>query len=172
MNMAVVTPRIVFVPLGSPAWELDPYGGVIPTSPRPRTLASQTTEQIAMKAARQLVTERQRFEVHVTGCANPPDPDFGDFDVAQALYHTLYGSMFDMISPDRARVLSGTWVSQTLDIQTLDTRGQKWVGVVEIAQAVTDSPLSFIPTSTDGTISINFVNGSSGDATVVMIPPL
>lgn len=172
MNMAVTTPRIVFVPLGSPAWELDPYGGIIPSTAFPRTLASQTTEQIAMKRSRQLCTERQRFEVHVTGCASPPSPDFGDFDVTQALYQELYGSMFDLITPDRARVLSGAWTSQTTDIQSLDTRGQKWVGIVEIAQPVTDSPLSFIPSSTDGTISINFINGASGDATVVTIPPV
>ncbi len=172
MQMATATPRIVFVPIGSPAWELDPYGGIIPPSPIPRTLASQTTEQIAMKRSRQLCTERQRFEVHVTGCATPPDPDFGDFDVTQALYQSLYGSMFDLITPDRARVLSGNWASQSADIQTLDTRGQKWVGVVEIAQPVTDSPLSFIPSSTDGTFVINFINGSSGDATIVTLPPL
>lgn len=172
MNMAVTTPRIVFVPIGSPAWELDPYGGVIPATSIPRTLASQTTEQIAMKRSRQLTTERQRFEVHVTGCASPPSPDFGDFDVTQALYQELYASMFDLVTPDRARILSGSWVSQTPDIQTLDTRGQKWVGIVEIAQPVTDNPLSFIPTSTDGTISINFINGASGDATVVIIPPV
>ncbi len=172
MSMAVVAPRIVFVPMGSPAWEIDPYGGVIPTTPRPRTLATQTTEQIVMKAQRQLNTEKQRFEVHVTGCASPPDPDFGDFDVTQALYQTLYGSMFDMITPDRAKVLSGRWVSQSEDVHTLDARGQKWVGIVEICQPVTDSPLSFIPTSTDGTMSINFINGASGDATVVLIPPV
>ncbi len=172
MSTATATPRIVFVPTGSPAWELDPYGGVIPTSPRPRTLATQTTEQIVMKQSRQLNTERQRFEVHVTGCASPPDPDFGDFDTTQAIYQSLYGSLFDAVSPDRARVLGGSWVSQGQDIQTLDTRGQKWVGIIEIAQPVTDSPLDFIPVSTTGTFSINLVNGSSGDATVVLIPPV
>ncbi len=167
MQTSVATPRIVFVPVGSPRWELDPYGGVIPASNLPRTLASQTTEQIVMKQHRQLTSERQRFEVHVTGCASPPDPDFGDFDVTQAIYQSLYGTMFNLIGPDRCTVLGGHWPSQDETIQTLVTRGQKWVGSVEIVQPVIDDPLAFVPASTDGTISVNFFNGSSGDATVI-----
>lgn len=169
MQTAVATPRFVFVPVGSPAWQLDPYGGVIPAAPLPRTLASETTEQKVMKRSRQLNTERQRFEVHVTGCASPPDPDFGDFDVTQALVHTLYGSMFDLISPDRARVLSGDWASQHEDIQTVDVRGAKWVGIVEIAQSVNDAYLDFIPAMTVGTLTVNFENGASGDQTIIVV---
>lgn len=170
LQTAVATPRIVFVPLGSPAWELDPYGGVIGPQTLPSSLAAMSAEQKTMKLARQLTTERQKFEVHVTGCANPPDPDFGDFDVTQALYQTLYGSMFDMISPDRARVLGGEWASQREDSASLDTRGQKWVGVVQISQPVTDNPLSFVPTGTVGSLVVNFQAGASGDQTVIVIP--
>lgn len=170
MQTAVATPRIVFVPIGSSAWQLDPYGGVIPPGVIPRTLASETAEQQTMILQRQLNTERQKFEVHVTGCASPPDPDFGDFDVTQAIYQTLYGVMFDLITPDRARVLSGHWESQDPNVQQLDARGQKWVGIVEIAQPVTDNPLSFVPNGTVGTITVSFENGSSGDDTIIVIP--
>jgi hypothetical protein len=158
MQTAVATPRIVFVPIGSPAWELDPYGGFIPPGAFPRQRANETPEQQYMKLNRQLTTERQRFEVHVTNAASPPDPDFGDFDATQELYQSLYGSMFDLISPDRAKVLGGSWASQTNDIQTLDTRGQKWVGTIEIAQPVTDNPLTFIPSSTDGSITVTLLS--------------
>lgn len=171
MQMAVATPRIVFVPVGSSAWTLDAYGGVIPPATLPRTRASETAEQQTMKLARQLTTERQKFEVHVTGCAEPASPDFGDFDVTQALYQTLYGSMFDLITPDRARVLGGSWVSQDVTIQTFDTRGQKWVGIVEIAQPVTDNPLSFVPSGTFGTITIGLEGASSGDQTIIVTGP-
>lgn len=169
MQTSVATPRIVFVPIGSPPWELDPYGGVIPTSAQPRSLAAETAEQKTMKLQRQLCTERQRFEVHVTGCANPPSPDFGDFDATQAIYQTLYGSMFELITPDRARVLSGEWVSQSTGIQVVDTRGQKWMGIVEIAQPVLPDPLEFVPSMTSGYLTVNFENGSSADQTVIIV---
>lgn len=169
MQTSVATPRIVFVPMGSPTWSLDPYGGVIPPATLPRARASETAEQQIMKLNRQLATEQHTFEVHVTGCASPPDPDFGDFDVTQALYHALYGSLFNMVSPARAIVKSGHWVSQDESIQTLDTRGQKWVGIIEIRQPVLDNPLQFVPASTDGTIVVNFVDGASGDQTIIAI---
>lgn len=170
MASAVATPRIVFVPVGSSEWKLDPYGGAIPAASRPPARVNQTAEQQTMLQRRQLNTERQKFEVHVTGCATPPDPDFGDFDVTQAIYQSLYESMFNLITPDRARVLGGNWVSQVESIQTLDTRGQKWVGVVEIAQAVADNPLSFVNANTDGTLVVNFDNGDPADETVIVVP--
>lgn len=170
MQTAVATPRIVFVPMGSPEWGLDPYGGVIPAATVPRARASETDEQKLMKQSRQLATEVQTFEVHVTGSAVPSDPDFGDFDVTQAIYQTLYGSMFNMISPARAIVKRGHWVSQDETIQTLDVRGQKWVGIVEIHQPVLDDALQFVSGSTDGTITVNFTDGASGDQTIIEVP--
>lgn len=170
MQTATATPRIVFVPIGSPAWTLDPYGGIIPPASLPRRLSDETAEQKTMKLERQLCTEKQRFEVHVTGSAVPPDPDFGDFDMTQGLYQLLYAVMFDMITPDRARVLDGKWVSQMLDVQQLDTRGQKWLGIVEISQPVTENPLRFIPASTDGTIVVNIYGAGSTDETIIHIP--
>lgn len=170
MQTSVTTPRIVFVPMGSPSWDLEPYGGAIPPATLPRQLAEETPEQRTMKRSRQLATEPFRFEVHVTGCANPPSPDFGDFDVTQALYHTLYGVLFDRITAPRARVLGGRWSSQSEEIQQLDVRGQKWIGVVEIQQPVIDNPLDFIPTGTVGIITVNFAGGSSGDQTIIVTP--
>ncbi len=170
MQTSVATPRIVFVPMGSPAWDLEPYGGVIPPGMLPRTLAAETPEQRTMKQSRQLATEAFRFEVHVTGCASPPSPDFGDFDVTQALYQTLYGVIHDRITAPRGRVLGGRWASQDEDVQQLDVRGQKWIGIVEIQQPVIDNPLAFIPTGTVGIITVNFAGGSSGDQTIIVTP--
>ncbi len=170
MASAVATPRIVFVPVGSPAWTLSPYGGTpLPVTSPPRT-AAQTSEQKYMLLNRQLVTERQRFEVHVTGCASPPDPDFGDFDMTQGIYQTLYGVMYDKISPDRVKVLGGKWASQEEGSTSLDVRGQRWVGIVEIEQPVVDQPLSFVPTGTVGEIDVNLANASSTDAVVLLLP--
>lgn len=168
MQTAVATPRIVFVPMGSPEWSLDPYGGVIPPGTHPRSLSAETAEQALMKLQRQLATEQHLFEVHVTGCANPPDPDFGDFDATQALYQSLYGSMFNMISPARAIVKRGRWESQQDGMQSLDTRGQKWVGLVEIRQPVLDNALSFVPIGTTGNIVVNFENGASTDQQIIV----
>jgi hypothetical protein len=169
---AVVSPRIVFVPVGSPVWELDPYGGVPMPATLPRARSSETAEQQAMMLQPQLITERSRFEVHVTGCSNPPDPDFGDFDATQSLYHMLYASMYKLISPARAKVLVGKWTSQGEDTQTtlLDSRGQKWVGVVEISQPVTESPLSFVPMSTVAEIIVSLPSAASADQTIIVVP--
>lgn len=170
MNMAWAAPRIVFVPKDSPAWDFESYGGVIPPATLPRRLSDETTEQKVMKLQRQLATEFHRFEVHVTGVGTPPDPDFGDFDATQALYHALYGSLFDLISPSRAKVLGGRWVSQDESMQSQDTHGQKWMGIVEIHQPVVDNPLAFVPDGTVGRITVNFEGGSSSDETVIIIP--
>jgi len=168
MQTAVATPRIVFVPIGSPAWTLDPYGGVIPPIAQlPRRLSDETDEQQTMKRQRQLATEQHRFEVHITGCASPPDPDFGDFDVTQSLYHTLYAVLFDLVSAPRALVLGGSWESQREDIQLLDVRGQKWVGQLEIMQPVTDSALDFLPVNTTVDMTINLSAGTTGDETTI-----
>lgn len=169
MMSARATPRIVFVPLGSPEWSLEPYGGVIPSTLMPRSKATQTAEQLTMKQSRQLATERQRFEVFVTAKAATVSPDFGDFDAVQALYQTLYGVMFDTISPDRARVLKGEWRSQNEGEASLGTGGEQWVGIIEIHQPVIDNPLAFVPHGTVGTIVVNFAGGASGDQTVIVV---
>lgn len=176
MQTAVATPRVVFVPLNSAAWELRPYGAQIASPTTPPRLTAQTAEQKYMLLNRQLVTERHRFEVHITGCATPPDPDFGDFDMTQALAHILYGVMWDKCTPDRARCLGGKWASQedpsAQGSGLLATRGQKWVGVFEIEQPVVANPLQFIPTSTAGDITVNFVSGSSTEAIIIDLPPV
>ncbi len=168
MQTAVATPRIVFVPQGSPAWGLDPYGGAMP--PTARTQALLTAEQKSILSQRQLATEAVTFEVHVSGCAPVASPDFGDFDATQAVYHELFETMFRLITPSRAMVLGGHWVSQDASMQTFDTRGQKWVGIVQIQVPVVARALEFVPVDTIGTLTVNFTTGSSSDATIVTIP--
>lgn len=171
--MAMATPRIVLVPIGSSAWELSPYGGrpnAIPSLPN--TQANMNAEQAYMMQHRQLCTERSKFEVHVYACGDPPDPDFGDFDATQTLYHSFYESMFNMITPDRVRVLGGTWESQApSDVGLLDVHGQKWVGIIEIQQPVMADELAFAPSGVTGTIIVNFEGGSSTDQTVIVVTP-
>jgi hypothetical protein len=169
MMGAPAAPRIVFVPTATPGWDLEPYGGVIPPGTLPRARANETSEQQFMLLHRQLATEHTRFEVHVTGSAVPADPDYGDIDATQALYHSLYESMFRLMTPDRARVIGGVWASQDEDIQTLNTHGQKWVGVVEIMQPVTDASLTFVPSDISAEIAVSPVNGTSGDTTIIVI---
>lgn len=165
MQMAVATPRIVFVPVGSPAWTLDPYGGVGATGAIPRSVSGQTAEQKTMALQRQIATEKQRFEVHVTGSAVPSDPDFGDFDVTQTIYQTLYSVMFDVLSSPRVAVLSGDWVSQRLNVGQLDSRGQKWVGMIEIMQPVVQHPLAFIQSIAGAGANVQHANSfTSADA--------
>lgn len=170
MQMANATPRIVFLPQGCGEWTIGPYGGVQAPQTFPITLSQLTAEQQIESLQRQLNTEPHRFEVHVTGAADPPDPDFADFDVTQMLYQTLYVSLFNMIGPARARVLRGEWTSQRPDMGTLGTRGQKWVGLIEITQPVLDDPLRFIPASTVARFVIG-LSGASGDDLVTIVVP-
>lgn len=170
MHTAVATPRIVFVPTDSPAWDVEPYGGIINAPGAPHRLSTMTAEQRTMLQSRQLSTEKQRFEMHVTGCASPADPDFGDFDVTQNVVHTLYASMFDLLTPKCFRVLSGRWASQEPAVQQLDVRGQRWVGVVEIMLPVIDPPLQFVPAGVVGEIDVALQNAASGDTVVIELP--
>jgi hypothetical protein len=170
MATAVATPRIVFVPKGSGAWGLDPYGGNPPPATVPRRRSAETAEQKFLKLQPQLATERQRFEVHVTGSATPSDPDFGDFDATQFLYQSLYVSMFNMISPDRGKIIGGSWESQGEEMQSLVTHGQKWVGVVEIAMPVVQEAVTFVNFGTSGTAVVMFTGATSADQIVIVIP--
>lgn len=161
-------PRITFVPYGAGGWAFAAYGGVIPDAARPTSLAAETTEQQRMLLQRQIATEKQRFEVHAWGCAVPPDPDFGDYDVTQALYHQVIQSVFSLCTG--MDILQGKWQSSDPKIAQWDKRGQEYVLIVEIDQPVLDAALLFVPASTGGEIAVNFTGGSSGDASIIEVP--
>lgn len=170
-STAVVPPRIVFVPIGQPAWDLEPYGGVIGAYPSPRRRSAETAEQQTMLQQPQLATEFQRFEVHVTGASVPPDPlHGGNLDATRGLYNALYGSMFDMISAPRALVQKGAWVSEDGSMGTVLTNCSKWIGIVEIHMPVVRDPLEFVPVGVFATETVNLINGTSADETIIVLP--
>jgi hypothetical protein len=165
-------PRVVFVPYGIEQFDFQSYGGNIPTAIPPVTLGDITLEQQSMMLRRQVGTERQRFEVHSWGAAVPPDPEAGDFDVCQALYHQVIETVFSLC-PDM-RVVSGVWKSQMPASPNgpgqWGKRGEEHVMVLEVAQPVLDSSLAFVPASTDGTITVALSGGSTSDDLIIEVP--
>lgn len=164
-------PRVVWAPYRSPAWVLDPYGGVIPPlSALPSTIAQQTAEQITMRTSRQVMTEPTQFRVWIIAALNPPDPDFGDFDLTQSIAHQIVESMFRLL-PARYKVLGAHWTSQDPNVQKWDARGQELEMAIEILQPVTAIPLGlFVPGHPRSTITVNLAGGGSGDATIIQVP--
>ena len=167
LSTAVTSPRIVFVPTDGRAWGFEAYGGVGSPASLPNVRGS--LEQQSEKTQPQLATEFTTFEVYVQGAANPPSPDFGDFDATQALVFELYSQLFDASGGARAKVLHESWPSQSKDSGTQTQRGQQWCGVVEFQQPVIKSALSFVPAGTKLTLTVIPTNPGSTDATVIVI---
>lgn len=164
---AVVSPRIVFVPTDGKKWGFEPYGGV--GSPASLPAERGSLEQQSEKTQPQQATEFTTFEVYVQGCANPPAPDFGDFDATQAIVWALYTVIFDANSPARGQVLHESWPSQSPERGTQTQRGQMWRGILEFQQPVTRAPLSFVPAGVSLVETVLPAGGGSGDATIITI---
>lgn len=166
---ATVAPRIVFVPTREPKWLEEAYGGVdSPAPPQQRGAPDAQTQRLEKAYAQQLST----FEVYVTGAANPPQPNFGDFDATQFLVHLLYRTIFETFTSGVATVLGGDWPSQKTDSAVMLQRGQQWMGVVQVKQPVRALSLQFVPVGTSLTLTIEPVNALvPNDQTTIVIPP-
>jgi hypothetical protein len=68
-------------------------------------------------------TEFPTFLCQCWGQANPPDPDFGDYDVTQALYQTVMLSARALVSGSRVSFTRGVWINQKPDGGQLDVAG-------------------------------------------------
>jgi hypothetical protein len=156
---AVASPRIAFVPTNGRRWTFEPYGG---QGAAPfQQLGS--LEQQSQKLQPQLATKWRTFEVHITGAANPPQPNFGDLDAVDALESALYAVMFDTITPTRFNWLAEKWPSQLdpKDPQATGSntqRGQQTMHLVEIATPVTKAPLQFVPKGTSIVFTVEPIN--------------
>lgn len=168
------SPRIVFVPTDGREWGFESYGGGFATIGTTLPMQQGGAEAQSRTLTPQKATEYTTFEVYVTGCANPPSPDFGDFDATQALAHALVSLLIDDSGAPRARVLRAGWPSQ-LDPKNprasgvLAQRGQQWMGVIELQQPVYDQPLQFVPVGTTLTFDVGTVVGGSSDDTIIVV---
>ena len=166
-STAVVSPRFVFVPTDGKKWDFEPYGGMGGAAPQQRG----TGEQQAEKLNPQLATQFATFEVYVTGAANPPQPDFGDFDATELLVQALYQVLWDGVGGARAKVLHESWPSQTGSAGSQTQRGQQWKGIVEFQMPVSEYPLSFVPPGTSLQLNIAPVNPGTTDTTTLTLYP-
>jgi hypothetical protein len=142
---AVASPRITFVPTVGRAWNFVPYGGLGPSPKGEIGSAEQQTQQLQPN----LGTKHHTFEVTITGAANPPQPDFGDFDAVDVIQDQLFAVMFDALTPPVFSVLREEWPSQGIDAGSQTQRGQQCVLTVEIlTPCVRPIPSQFVPAGT------------------------
>lgn len=169
LSSAVVAPRIVFVPTREPKWLEESYAGVDgPATPQTRGQPDAQTQRLAKAYAQRLKT----FEMYVTGAANPPSPNFGDFDATDFLADLLYRTIFESFTSGVATMIGGDWPSQKADAASVLQRGQQWMGILQIKQPVSASPLEFVPTGTTLTLVIEPENPLvPNDQTTIAIPP-
>lgn len=139
-------PRFVFVPTKGKAWDLQAYQGVgqVATVPPSRGGPEQQFQQLHRAIGQRFAT----FEVYVSGVANPPDPDGGDFDAVLYLTAALYGVLFDFLTPYGGHVLQEFWPSQLATAAATVQLGQQWMGVIECPLPLYDHPLQFAPVGT------------------------
>lgn len=169
MSTAVASPRIVFVPTQGRAWDFEPYVG----QPSPARIpgAPGSLESQAETLAPQQGTDFTTFEVYVTGAANPPSPDFGDFDACQLVVHALYSAIWNATG-GRGKVLRSTWPSQSAQSATQTQRGQQWCGIIEFQQPVYPPSASFVPPGTSLAFTVEPVNPLIPDdqTTITVVP--
>jgi hypothetical protein len=165
--------RITVAPLGSSSpFALEPYGGeVAALVSLPSTLTQQPAEDHLRAQAPQILTDRHRFQVYFYGADNPPDPDFGDFDITTAIRDQLLATMFRLM-PGTWEVLGGKWESQDEHSPTWGSRGQEYSAVIEIRQPVMEEPLSFVQSGVSARITVNLVNAPGSDAIIIDTPPV
>lgn len=164
---AVASPRVVFVPTDGRAWSFEPYGGAGNAPAQSRG----TVEQQAQTQQPQLATSFPTFEVYVTGSANPPSPDFGDFDATQAIVDALYAVVYNAVGGlPRGKILRDGWPSQVAAAGSATQRGQQWMGILELQHPVTVAPLSFVPSGVSLVMTVVPEDGGSGDQTIITIP--
>jgi hypothetical protein len=165
-------PRITFVPVGSPAFGLNPRGGVpMIVSQLPSSLEQMTPEQQAMLSARQIVTDSFHFRVRCWAHGTPVSPDFGDFDAALALRNQVIDSI-DRLCAGMYEIQGSEWVSQKDDATQVDKRGQTIEIVCQIMQPVTALPLAFVPPGTFASITVEPASPGPGDTVVITTPPV
>ena len=169
LSTAVASPRIVMVPSTARAVGFEPY-----VAQGQAYQQRGTTEQALMKQLAQAGTDFTTFEVYFTASANPPSPDFGDFDAAQVLAWTFYNMVWDLVG-DAIDIKSAHWTSQLpanhpLATGTQTQRGQQLLWIAEFQQPITVAPLSFVPRGTSLVESVYPVNAGSGDTTTITIP--
>jgi hypothetical protein len=158
----------VFVPTDGRKWDFEPYGGVGAPAALPPVRGS--LEQQSATTQPQLGTSFTTYEVYVNGAANPPSPDFGDFDATQFIVDALFATMFDTIGPARAQMLHESWPSQVLAQGTQTQRGQQWRGILELQHAIQTNPLQFVPNGTSLVLTVTPEGGGSADSTIIDIP--
>lgn len=143
-------PRIVFVPVSSKWGPKSVYN-------RSNVQGSPSAEQMRQNQTRSLRTETTVFETHVWGIANPPDPDGGDFDATQTLYHQLIRSLH-LLAPGNYNITDGIFTDQQASGSQLVRAGHEFVfsvtfdtpvfdGIVN-PQGVVIPPLNFAPPGT------------------------
>lgn len=142
-------PRIVFVPVGSTFYGSD-YGT--------DTIGTNRVVNIVQS----LATDLFDFDVHVWGCAEPPDPEGGDLDDARYLMHTVIrvcARVADVaIKPMRV----------TYDPDPASTLGQHAILRLQFATPVVEVRQSYMPSGVVGQITVK--NEADEVAEIITLP--
>ena len=165
---AVVSPRIVMVPTNGIPIGFQPYagqGGI--------RNDRGDAEQQAMKLEPQSGTDFTTFHVYFTAGANPPDPDFGDFNAVQALAWSFHTICFQLFGGDGRgggfEVKAVDWPSQTEQAGSQSQRGQRIHWVVQFPQPITDPPKTFVPVGTFIEFTVEPINAGSTDPVIFTV---
>lgn len=154
-------PRVIFVPKGSRFGPRDTANA----SPRGQI----TAEMKAQWATRAIHSDVVRFEVHVWAAATPtPDPEGGDFDAAQALYHLVIASIRTR-GTGTYTLTDGEWPNQEPGGTQHLQYGYEFVFGLEIGTPILDEPYTFAPSTVSGRVIVEFTGATSGDPDNVIV---
>jgi len=111
---------------------------------------------------RQLYTEVLRFNVHVWGAADPPDPEYGDFDATRLLYATFIQAVH-LITVGAYLLQPSPWPDQRTNQTQVDKLGTQMVLGMTVDLPVLDNDLSFVLSGTAAQVTLNYSGASPVD---------
>jgi hypothetical protein len=157
-------PRIVVVPMASTFGPRDTYN-----RNQTANFGSPSQEQLLQWAQRSIHTEILHLEIHVWGAANPPDPEGGDFDATQVYYQCLIQSVRANITGGYT-LEPGIWVDQDPKMAQLMKFGHEFVFGINIHTPILDMLLSYAPSGTVLSTTVEY-GGDSSEGIVIVDTP-
>jgi len=153
-------PKIVMVPKGSTFYERDFYS-------RSQVEGYPSAEILLQWAQRAIHQDWVRFDVHCWGVADPPDPEGGDFDATQVLYQAVIQSLH-RLALGSYKLGPGTWVDQNENVAQLQKLGHWFMFSVELFTPVLDQLLSYVPSGTIGSATVEYTGASTEGIVVIL----
>ena len=128
--------RIVMIPVKA-------VFGARDVSSSSNVVGAPSSEMLQEWIQHAVASERVSLLCQCWGQANPPDPDFADFDVTQVLYRTVVVAARKLVSGGRVRFTDGVWSGQVSEGSQYGVAGHVFEFGVEFDTPITEPAATY-----------------------------